>query len=153
MPVMKAQTLATYLQNIQWAVRPAILVEDPRPLYAELPVEAGPITLKELSVAIRALRDKKVAGPDRCPLEFWRSVVERPGPDIDVAAEWLLLLFNETWVGKSVPEDWPIQHVVLLFKKGDPAECCNYRPICFLNAAYKVLRDAVIEKTVSSRSG
>ena len=50
----------------------------------------------------------------------------------------MLALCNKVWLGRSVPEDWHLQHVALIYKKGDPAECGNYRPICLLNAAYKI---------------
>jgi hypothetical protein len=141
----RAQTLATYLQEVQWAVRPATLIDAP-PLFAELPVERGPISLKELRLAIVALRDKKASGPDGCPVEFWKAVVDSPGPNLSEGAAWLLELCNKVWLGSSVPEDWHLQHVALIYKKGDPAECGNYRPICLLNAAYKIFAMILLKR-------
>ena len=37
-----------------------------------------------------------------------------------------------------VPDSWHLQRVALFYKKGDAADCSNYRPICLLNAAYKI---------------
>jgi len=145
----RAQTLATYLQDVQWAVRPATLIDDP-PFFDELPVERGSITLKELRLAILALREKKAAGPDSCPVEYWKVVVDSPGPTLSEGAEWLLSLCNKAWIGKSVPEDWHLQHVALIYKKGDPADCGNYRPICLLNAAYKIFAMILLKRLLKA---
>ena len=145
----RAKTFAEYLQNVQWAVRPATLMED-APLLEELPVELGPISLKELSLAIQALRANKAAGPDSHPLEYWRAVVDKPGPEVEAGAAWLLDLCNKAWLLKSIPEDWHSQRVALIFKKGDPAECGNYRPICLLNAAYKIFAMILLKRLLGA---
>ena len=90
----RAQRFAEYLESVQWAVRPATLIED-APIFTELPVELGPITLIELRVAILALRANKASGPDRHPLEFWKAIVDSPGPDLHEGAAWLLELCNK----------------------------------------------------------
>ena len=36
------------------------------------------------------------------------------------------------------PYEWVTSSVVLIFKKGNPASCANYRPISVLSIAYKV---------------
>ena len=92
--------------------------------------------MKELRVALKALRDKKASSPDGHPLEFWKAVVDSPGPDGGEGAAWLHKFVNCVWEGAHVPDDWHLQHVVLIYKKGDPADCGNYRPICLLNSAY-----------------
>ena len=87
----RAQTFAEYLQDIQWAVRSALLTDE-APLYDELPVQAGPISLKELKLATESLREEKASGPDGHPLEFWKAVLESDGPRLDEGAAWLLEL-------------------------------------------------------------
>ena len=137
------------MQNIQWAVRPATLIEE-APLYEELHVQSGAITLKELRLAIQALREKKASGPDGHPLEFWKAVVDTPGPTPDEGAAWLLELCNKTLLGKCVPDSWHLQHVALIYKKCDPADCGNYRPICLLNAAYKVFAMVLLKRLLQA---
>ena len=39
---------------------------------------------------------------------------------------------------KTIPKDWLLARVTLIFKKGDPACCHNYGPICLTTAAYKI---------------
>ena len=86
----RADTLAKYLEDIQWAVRPATLVNDHagQPL---LPVELRAITLTELKEAVNAMKPNKVPGMDGHPVEFWKAVIKDTESD---GATWLLLLCN-----------------------------------------------------------
>ena len=54
------------------------------------------------------------------------------------------------WFGRDVPEAWHLQRVAMIFKKGDPALCANYRPICLLNAAYKVSAMILLRRLVAA---
>ena len=62
----------------------------------------------------------------------------------------LLELCDKTMLGKSVPDDWHVQQVALIFKKGDPADCGNYRPICLLNAAYKIFAMVLLKRLLQA---
>ena len=125
----RAETFAQYLENVQWAVRPAVLCSDP-PLHAELPVQQGKVTFEELKDAVRALRPGKAVGLDGHPMEYWRAVLSRPGAETSLGAGWLLELCNRAWMACAIPQSWQLQRVALFYKKGDPADCGNYRPIC-----------------------
>ena len=43
-----------------------------------------------------------------------------------------------------------VWRVVLLYKKGDPADCNNYRPICPLAAAYKIFAMVVLRRLLDA---
>jgi hypothetical protein len=133
----RANTLASYLQDVQWEVRPAKLVDD-RVAVQLLPVELGRISLQELRDAAYAMKSGKAPGMDGHPVEFWKTILSNSGENPSEGAVWLLHLCNLAWEGSSVPEAWHLQRVAMLYKKGDPAECGNYRPVCLLNAAYKI---------------
>jgi hypothetical protein len=107
----------------------------------------GPVTTKELREAIRAFKKGKACGPDDQPVEFWRAVIEDGDAD---GVEWLLSLFGAIWTQRQVPESWHLQKVVMLYKKGDPAECCNYRTICLLNAAYKIFAMVILKRLLAA---
>ena len=130
-------------------MRPATLTDN-APLFEELPVESGLISLKELRLAEQALREKKASGPDDHPLEFWKVLLDTPGPTLDEGAAWLLDLCNTTWIGKCVPDAWHLQHVALIYKKGDLADCGNYRPICLLNAAYRIFAMILMKRLLQA---
>eukprot|EP00959_Pyramimonas_sp_CCMP1952_P368593 7720906-Pyramimonas_sp.AAC.1 len=42
------------------------------------------------------------------------------------------------WQAKTTPRSWRIAEVVLVCKKGGPADCNNYRPISLVSVLYKV---------------
>ena len=64
-------------------------------------------------------------------------------------AEWLLFC-NEVWHAKQVPSSWHLQQVTLIFKKGDPGNCENYRPICLLAAAYKIFAMVLLKRLLEA---
>ena len=63
---------------------------------------------------------------------------------------WLLDFCNCVWNHKTVPEDWHLQQVTLIFKKGDPGDCNNYRPICLLAAAYKIFAMVLLQRLLAA---
>ena len=48
-------------------------------------------------------------------------------------------LCNLCWLMETLPQNWKISKVTMLFKKGDPSLCDNYRPISLLAIGYKIL--------------
>ena len=115
-------------------MRPITLVDE-TPIFSELRVNENPITIEELCIAVKKFKLGKAAGPDEHPIEYWRAVLEQDRSSI--ASTWLLDYCNAVWCRRRVPDSWHIQKVALIYKKGDPSDCGNYRPICLLNAAYK----------------
>ena len=104
------------------------------PIFPELPVNMSEFSLQELRKAVRKFKLRKAAGPDEVPIEFWKAVLNNPGH----GSQWLLDFCNCVLSCRTVPDNWHLQRVAMVFKKGDPAESGNYRPICLLNSAYKV---------------
>ena len=63
-----------------------------------------------------------------------KAFAHEAGPSL----RWLLDFCNDCCKKKEVPEDWACASVCMIFKKGDPSDCENYRPICILSVACKV---------------
>ena len=60
-------------------------------------------------------------------------------------------IFNNTLKTKYIPDSWHETKIVFLFKKGDPKDIKNYRPISFLSHSYKIfirLLQTRIERTL-----
>lgn len=60
--------------------------------------------------------------------------------------EWALEFCQKCWDEKTVPEIWHESRVAMIFKKGDPACCDNYRPISLLQIGYKLFAIILLER-------
>lgn len=128
-------------------MRPATL-SDEAPGYEPLALELDVITMRELKEVVKAFRPNKAAGPDGHPVEFWKAVLDNAESPIDGGAAWLFEFGNAVWCQARVPDAWHLQRVAVIFKKGDPSDCGNYRPICLLNAAYKIFAMLLLKRLV-----
>jgi Reverse transcriptase (RNA-dependent DNA polymerase) len=73
----------------------------------------------------------KSPGPDGLPIEFWSSQVW--------LHQHLVDLFNEWVAAGEIPATFNKGTITLLYKKGDPTDIANYRPITLLNSIVKIL--------------
>jgi len=104
------------------------------------------VTEEQVSQALRRTKDGTATGLDGCPYELWKALEKRhnklrttntPSLDIIKALTYLFQDIQEHGVDKrtSFMTSW----MCLLFKKKDPTEISNYRPITLLNTVYKLL--------------
>lgn len=139
----RAETLAEHLDKIQWKVRPATLVPDTLPaIREELRININPFTLEELKTAISKFRPNKATKPGDVPIEIFNA------PE---GLQWVLDFCNKCLVLKVVPQDWSTASIAMVFKKRDPAECNNYRPISILNIVYKIFAAILKNRLVEAR--
>eukprot|EP00959_Pyramimonas_sp_CCMP1952_P109559 2291834-Pyramimonas_sp.AAC.1 len=108
----------------------------------ELNVNLGAITEDEVHRAARALKPGKAGGLDDLPPEFWRTATE----DGSTALSWVTRFCNIVWESGQVPDDWHKSRVRMIYKKGDPAECDNYRPISLLPIGYKMFAIVLLRR-------
>jgi len=143
----RATTLADHLETIQWKVRPATLVPDIKPeIHPPLPVELDDFSCKELRRAIHKLSSGKSVRKDDVPIEIFKVLAAGEGGLL----KDFLDLCNECWRSSMVPGDWMTARVVMIFKKGDPALCDNYRPICLTAVAYRIYASLVKQRLLDA---
>ena len=130
----RAETIAEYLEKVQWAVRPTTAATSSASLGPELPVNMGQITEAEIVKAAGKLRWGKASGTDDLPPEFWKAVVVTGTP----ASRWGTDLCQRCWDDGCVPEAWHQARVATIFKQGDVADCRSYRPIYLLPIGYNL---------------
>ena len=121
----RADTMAAYLETVQWAVRPAQDLPDRPPLGPELPVPLGDFLESEVKSVVRKLIDNKACGQDGLPAEYWKALFA----DETDARKWLVQFCQRCCSAGQVPDDWHLARVSTIFKKGDPAECGIYHAI------------------------
>ena len=81
----------------------------------------------------------KAPGPDALPAEFYQQFEGLIiGP--------LFQTIEESLAQGSLTEELREGVVLLLYKKGDPREIRNYRPITLLNVDYKIMAHALVAR-------
>ena len=138
----RAETLAQYNSEVQWAVRPTTLLDTTAPIGPPLPLNTGRIQESEVIGAAGKLRRKKASGNDQIPPEFWKALCMPESP----AVKWATALCNKCWEEKAVPQTWHEALVTAIFKKGDVASCENYRPISLLPIGYKLYAAVLLSR-------
>ena len=53
---------------------------------------------------------------------------------------------SKIWRREEMPQQWGEEIFVLVHKKGDRAECSNYRGICLLTFDYKILTKLIYNR-------
>ena len=94
------------------------------PLYTYLHQETYDICLKNLA-------NGKIPGPDKIPNVILKSMLPR-------FHKLLLLFFKHCYKQKQIPESWKTSLTVLLYKKENPHNLTNHRPITLANTIYKL---------------
>ena len=87
----------------------------------------GKYTLEELKTTIDKPKKGKAPGPDDIPMEFYKWLD-------DENLDFLLKMINEWWETGTFPREGLKALTASIYKKGDPKNQENYRPISLLNS-------------------
>ena len=82
-------------------------------------------------MVIKKLHKNKASGPDEIPIEFYKWID-------DDNLDYVLKLLNKWWTSGTLPAEKLKAHTASIYKKGDPKDQGNYRPISLLDSPYKV---------------
>jgi exonuclease III len=89
-------------------------------------------SIQEVEKAIHQLKNNKATGLDGVPAELFKV----GGPALTDHTHGLIV---KIWNTETIPTDLRDTSIVTIFKKGDKAQCGNYRGISLLSAAGKIL--------------
>ncbi|CAH8462351.1 unnamed protein product [Schistosoma mattheei] len=134
-------------QQNRWVEHFKELLNRPAPLNppnieaapTDLPINVGPPTIEEISMAIRQIKSGKAAGPDNIPAEALKA-------DVAATARILHILFSKIWDEEQVPTDWKEGLLIKIPKKGDLSKCDNYRGITLLSIPGKVFNRVLLNR-------
>ncbi|KAK6734421.1 hypothetical protein RB195_017920 [Necator americanus] len=93
----------------------------------------------EIRHAIMSVRNRTAPDPDRIRPEHLKSL-------LPVLINTLVRLFTRYLSECKVPKQWKTSKTVLLYKKGDPHDIGNYRPICLLSVIYKLFTRVILDR-------
>jgi hypothetical protein len=102
------------------------------------------ITKAEVEDAIKKMKTGKAPGEDELPAELIKAMEE-------IGTDYLTRLFNISWKQGRTPDDWGKEIVCPIFKKGDKANCKNYREISLLSHTGKI-NDSSLEGRLRIRT-
>ena len=97
------------------------------------------ITTFEVRLAIKQMKKGKAPGPDNITLDLIADADE----PIHVR---LAQLFNKCLKESKTPEEWNKAILILLYKKGDPRDMNNHRPISLLSVIYKIFTKVITNR-------
>ncbi|XP_063372213.1 uncharacterized protein LOC134660405 [Cydia amplana] len=105
-----------------------VTINTPRTVIGPLP----PVTLEEVKLAVKHMKNNKAVGPDEIPAEIWKRLGS-------TGLSWLCILFNKLMVENlPIPEAWRNSFLVPFYKgKGDIRDCNNFRAIKLMSHTFK----------------
>ena len=85
---------------------------------------------------LKGLNPFKVLGPDELHPRVLKELSTELGPAF-------AYLFQKSLDTGEIPKEWPLANICPLYKKGDRALACNYRPVSLTCVPYKLLKHIV----------
>ena len=90
---------------------------------------------------MRRVNNSLASGPDGIPSYFWKKLAS-------VLSLPVSILFTASYHFSVLPSDWTCTFVQPLFKKNDPSNVSNYRPISLTSALCKVMETIVKDNLI-----
>lgn len=103
------------------------------------PLEPKLFEESEIIRNIEKLKSGKSPGPDNITNEAIKNGKM-------LLAHPLTTLFNKILQEKRVPKKWTESRIILLYKKGNPSDVGNYRPISLLSSLYKLFASCLLKR-------
>ena len=104
------------------------------------------VTEEQVNKALSLAKDGTATGLDGCPYELWKALKKRHDkmkhksePSFDITKTLTYLFRDIQEHGVDTRTEFHMGWMCPLFKKKDPSEIKNYRPITLLNTDYKAL--------------
>lgn len=98
----------------------------------------------DVEAAVKALKSSGAPGEDKLTASIFRLM----GPVLETIVLRLLEILFEHGIP---PSDWATAIICPLWKKNDPLDASNYRPIVLLSKIYKAVERALLHRLVTSR--
>ena len=99
----------------------------------------GEFNMHELNDALRQCKNGGAAGCDSIPYEFLKWAPK-------VFKRDLLKLFNKILDTGDIPTPWHYAIIAALYKKGDPFQPVNYRPIVLRSCVAKLFELMILTR-------
>ena len=138
----KLQRWGEHFNEILNRTDPSILANIPEAV-EDLDINMGPITLQEVTEAIRKLKNNKAPGEDGICAEMLKA-------DEEVVPRILQPILQDIWDKETAPESWKKGVIVKLPKKGDLGDCNNWRGITLLSLTSKIYCRIILQRIATT---
>jgi len=144
----QAEAAADYLEKDQWGIQTEQREErETSRLHIkrnkfENHYNTANFTVQEIKCLIKILKRNKATGPDEIPMEFYKWLNEE---NLEKVAD----LINYWWNNNYFPAEKLEAYIASIYKKGDPKNQANYRPISLLTSIYKIYT-SLIQKRLAA---
>lgn len=105
-------------------------------------MEGGEVSRVEIRIVMKNLREAKAVGEDGIPNEVWKEW-KYGGEEIE---EWMWRMCNKVWREEGWAEDWKLEIVVPVLKKGKGDRVEDYRGIALTQTGCKVYAAILTER-------
>ena len=136
----KAKRWRQHFQSVLNGSQPTNLHRFEEFIGEDLPINIDNIRHDEVSLVIQRLKNNKSPGEDLISGEMLKATVESGG------VEKLHELLCMVWETEVCPEDWKRGTIVKLPKKGNLAECSNWRGITLLSVPGKIMAMVILDR-------
>ena len=111
----------------------------------ELPAEEyDELTFEEFEKAVKKMKKNKAVGPDGIPAEIWQHSTR--------AQAELFAFLQQVWQKECIPKNLVLGIFIMMHKKGSHNDPMNYRALCLLNHAYKILTVCLLQRLIKETS-
>ena len=94
------------------------------------------ITVEGVASLLTNLKPHKAPGPDNIPASFLKETANEIAP--------ILHIYKSSLDQGLLPVDWKSANISPIFKKGNRAQVCNYRPVSLTSICSKILEHIII---------
>ena len=98
-------------------------------------------TILELNQIIKKLSSNTATGPDNIPNEIIEILFE-----VEQFQQVLLKIINTCIYKKRIPKQWKKSHIYTIYKKDNPNNPLNYRPIALMSTTYKIYSSLITKR-------
>ncbi|HYJ01922.1 MAG TPA: reverse transcriptase domain-containing protein, partial [Nitrososphaeraceae archaeon] len=95
----------------------------------------------EMDIIIRSLSNGTATGPDNIPNEIIKILYK-----IESFQKILLKIVNICIIKEKIPKKWKKSNIYTIYKKGNPNDSMNYRPIALLCTTYKIYSNLLTKR-------
>ena len=106
----------------------------------------GPILCSEVRKAVNGLKSGKSTREGDIPIEFFKACALGSGAALQVLVDFC----NDCLLCSTFPSSWLHARIAMIYKKGDPASCENYRPISVLAIGYKIFASILKQRLLDA---